>query len=179
MDLEEFKRNFQTRKVELQKILKEIDEPIITLNEGINNAYRFFWMRRLHQSSIIISLYTKIHDGKLVGGELIFKEIAKSWWSKPFQVEKRIERQILESEIKLLENHLEEMNFWNFPEVDSRIGLDGSDWIFEAKNRDKYHIARRWSPVHEETLKDFSSCGIYLLQLSGIDLNDRKYSPFI
>ena len=163
------------RKNDIKKTLSEIEENEIVLNDEILEAYRFYWFRRQHQSSIIVSLYPNSKDNELIGGELIFKEISKSWWNKPYVTETLIKKSIDKLMIQKLRSHLLSMDYWNFPEVDNRIGLDGSDWIFEAKNKGHYHIVRRWSPLIERKLEPFSNSCIFLLRLSGIDLNDKNY----
>jgi hypothetical protein len=41
---------------------------------------------------------------------------------------------------------LEAADIWNVPTNDTRLGLDGSQWVMEARRLDSYRVVDRWSP---------------------------------
>jgi hypothetical protein len=38
------------------------------------------------------------------------------------------------------------MSFWSLDAEERRLGLDGSDWLIEARRKDNYRAVSRWSP---------------------------------
>lgn len=173
MDLQPIREQFQTLKKALKSIRLEVDEPDIKV--ATSEVYRFYWLRRHQQSSIIISLYL---DSSGERGNLVFKEISQSFWNKPFTIDKTFEKPVEKESVLRLQSHVANMHFFTFPEVDAFMGLDGSSWVFEAANEGKYHIATRWCPFLKESLHDFANCGLLLLLFSGIDLHDDRYRPY-
>ncbi|HEY8714866.1 MAG TPA: hypothetical protein VIM00_05760 [Candidatus Acidoferrum sp.] len=66
--------------------------------------------------------------------------------------------------------HLERVHFWEMPAESQDRGLDGADWIMEAVQDGKYHVAVRWCPgLYKHTQQDaaFAEAARDLLQLAG------------
>jgi len=62
------------------------------------------------------------------------------------------------------EELLQKANFWNMPaNGNEERGTDGSEWIMEAHQKQRYWFVARWMPTNE-----FQQAGIYLIQLSGL-----------
>ena len=72
-------------------------------------------------------------------------------------------------EWKKLKICLEKMNFWQLPSSIKDGGADGARWMLEAKAKENYHMAQRWSPEGD----DFKDACLYLLKLSGLDKTEK------
>jgi len=64
--------------------------------------------------------------------------------------------------------------FWNMAtELKGILGNDGSQWILEGKNGDRYHVVDRWTPGSST---DYYKCCDYLLSLTDIKVSGQdKY----
>ncbi|TPE45930.1 hypothetical protein FJM65_00875 [Pontibacter mangrovi] len=77
-------------------------------------------------------------------------------------------KQLTLNDWETFENLLQETGYWSMAPSDDTFGMDGSRWIVEAHQKDKYWVVNRWSPR-----SDFSRIGHYLIDVSG--LKERVY----
>jgi hypothetical protein len=57
--------------------------------------------------------------------------------------------------------------FWAAPGEDSRTGIDGANWVFEALEQGRYHVVTRWSPDSARNPR-YRAAGLAFLALGGI-----------
>ena len=68
-------------------------------------------------------------------------------------------------------NMLHEADFWSLPTAKSGYGLDGEEWLLEAKRNGKYRVVDRWSGSMEAT---YSRACNYLQELSPLKVERRR-----
>lgn len=145
------------------KHLKAMNEKSL-LDTSDENAeiYRFLWLRSFHHPIFVriernqneIKLFTKELDGK--GGY------------EPGKVLRSDETLIKQEDFCKFLSILKEANYWQMQtEEKDDLGNDGAQWILEGVKEGRYHIVDRWSPRDI----DFREACIYLLKLSGIDID--------
>jgi hypothetical protein len=81
-----------------------------------------------------------------------------------------VDRTILLSAENMMEllGGFERVNFWTMPQLNCHFGLDGAEWILEAKVRGRYHVVSRHSPQEGAF---FEWC-LRLMKLSGEELGE-------
>jgi hypothetical protein len=123
-------------------LLRSFDNPIVIRIEKNKGSYKVFW-----------KLFEGVDD--YVSGKMIVnqsKSIDSSNWT-------------------YFSNLLNRAKFWSIiPDPFESVGCDGSEWILEGVNSQKYHIVSRWSPTHGR----FYDCCNYLIGLTDMKI-DRKY----
>jgi hypothetical protein len=145
-------------------MLFALHEPILFNYTGNEEIYRFTWLRtfhnpialRLHKKNENIRLYVKATSGAggYSPGNLIIDTTIT----------------ITINEWKTFQTKFNAIDFWNFPTRPKTFpGNDGSEWILEAVNKNKYHAASRWSPGYSE----FSKCCVYLVELSKLKITKQ------
>jgi len=134
---------------------KEIRLPLLQQQE----FYRFLWIRSLDEFAII-KLYIKqkrfvIQVDWLQSGKIKYKKLT-SYQLTQF-------RQLLK-----------DSNFWTMKPAHAEMSsTDGSMWLIEAQNRNKYHFVYRSNPSKEQK-KNIYSIGLWLIKTAGIQ-SERIY----
>lgn len=149
------------------KHLLAMNEPILHLDTSNKEVYRFTWLRTFHNPVSIrmekneneYLLYWKVCDGAggYEPGNLTIskkKILDKSEWSSFVDIVNGI-------------------HFWKL-ETNQRLhDIDGSQWILEAKVKDKYHVVDRQSP--KEGSEYYNVCN-FLIELTSLTIKERaKY----
>lgn len=113
--------------------------------------YRFTYLRTFHNPILIslinandtITIYWKVTNGQsgYDFGQLFInssKKLTPKEWDN-------------------FEKIIHEENFWNFPSVNNEIiiGEDGSEWIIEGNDMNRYHIVKRWCGYEVENIGKF------------------------
>lgn len=143
------------------KHLKALNEPVLS-DTLPTKIYRFTYLRtfdnpiviRIENNMDTISIHWKVSDGAggYEPGNLIVnksKQLTMKDWSN------------------VIEN-INSIDFWNLPSIENEIyGDDGSQWILEGKELNKYHVVDRW--VGGEISK---TC-YELLKLTDLKINDK------
>jgi hypothetical protein len=149
------------------KMLFALHEPVLFNYSGNEEIFRFTWLRTFHNPIVLriqkdkerITLKLKASSG--AGGYEPGKIIIDTTFSiSAVQWNKFVRK-------------FESFNFWNFPVLQEGMrGTDGSEWILEAIQNKKYHVASRWSSRND----NFGKCCVYLLELSQLNVpQDQKY----
>lgn len=169
-------------------------EPILYDKNLETNAYRFLWLRSFHRPVVFTLIKSEskvILTSKILDCQPEFLEHKydpRGWVGLEEELKgKTIERfgdslivvkadrkaNIVYNSTKELtvnnwdnfENTLQKANFWTTPSnKDDERGNDGSEWIIEGLNKNKYWFVARWSPRNN----DFQNAGILLIKLSGL-----------
>jgi hypothetical protein len=126
------------------KQLQALDEPSIWELSKTQNTqtYRLLWLRTFHHPVVIrVEIYangtsqrtTKMTSGAggYAPGDMIQNDVAT----------------LTKDQTDKFLGIIDANNFWDLPSFDeSRIGLDGAQWIIEGARKGTYHIVDRWSP---------------------------------
>ena len=141
-------------------------EPVLFSNNSQKEIYRFLWLRSFHNPiSIRIEKQENIYllTWKLCNG-------AGGYEPRQFIIAKQ--KQIDEITREKFKTLLNQIDFWNMETDIKKIGLDGSQWILEGKNVDKYHVVDRWTPRGDK----YSQCCDFLIGITDLTINEKdKY----
>ena len=116
-----------------------LEEPVIYSDSTNIEIIRFTWLRTFHNPIII----------RIVNNE----EIVFIYWKKSNGAGGYNPGNLIVNEKKRIESQqwteivqkLEKSKFWEISTNYPRFGLDGAQWILEAKIGNKYHVVDRWS----------------------------------
>ena len=146
------------------KHLYAMKEPLL-FNKNLNKeVYRFTWLRTFDNPVVIrienignkYKLIWKLTDGAggYEPGNLI---INKSSEIKP-------------EEWEMFKSKLDSLDYWNMNLGRLTLGDDGSEWILEGVNKDKYNVVTVWSPSKG---KYYEVCN-YLLSLTDLEITENE-----
>jgi hypothetical protein len=173
------------------KTLYAAQEPILYNYYLGHDIYRFLWLRAFSRPVVIsinkdgakiwlsIKALNKQIDIADILPQITFLLPASGYSGKP-KVKMSIEQNtkadrkanlILNNTIALserdwveFENLLKNCSFWTMAPIDSRLGIDGSEWIIEGHLKNKYWVVNRWSPENV-----FREAGLFLIKKSGLE----------
>ncbi len=146
------------------KMLFALKEPILYDYRGDKEIYRFTWLRTFHHPVSVriekqnnsIRLFAKVCKG--AGGY------------EPGSIIIDTTISIATNEWTALKNKIVDTHFWQLKtEEREDSGKDGSEWIIEAIEENKYHMVTRWTPSIDRQV-NFRIIGEYLLSLSKIKI---------
>jgi len=133
-----------------------------SLSCGPNSAhdiYRFTWLRTFHHPIAVRVTYS---DG---GPLLEAVELDGAGGYTPGKVIHHISKSLSPEQWKALADAIETAHYWEQPTHDtSDGGLDGAQWIIEARHVQTYHAVDRWSPFSGS----YRALGLLFLKLSDL-----------
>ena len=122
------------------KHLFAMREPILFSDSSQTETYRFVWLRTFHNPiAIRIEKQQEIYL-------LTWKLCNGAGGYEPGQLTMAKQKQIDEITWENFKTLLNQIDFWNMDTEVETMGLDGSQWILEGKDADKYHVVDRWTP---------------------------------
>lgn len=143
------------------KHLMAMKEP--SLIDSALPQYRFLWLPTFHPPMVFrISVQNEKYllYAKRAAG-------AGGYNSGPLVDDKVFEISV-EVANKVINKLEQDCTFWTLPTKDGELGLDGSQWVFEAAKGGKYHVVDRWAPD--------SGClyevGVELMSLSKLKISE-------
>jgi len=143
------------------KHLASMKEPALIKSDA--QQYRFTWLPTFHPPMIF---RISVEDESYV---LYVKRTDGAGGYDPGRIIDNIKHQIPnEVAINTIRKLEDECMFWEQPTKLDTLGLDGSQWIFEASSKGKYHIVDRWSP----NSGCFYEVGVELMSLSKLKINE-------
>jgi hypothetical protein len=106
-------------------------------------TYRFTWLRTFHHPVVI---RVEVERGRRA--RLVAKELSGHGGYDPGEITRHVERKLSPDEARRLGSVLAATRLLTWPARDCHglLGLDGSQWIVEARDRTGYHLVDRWSP---------------------------------
>jgi len=126
------------------KHLRAMREPVIYSDKTNKEVIRFTWLRTFHEPIVIrivnnngfYSIYLKKTNGQggYKTGILVVAE------------KNHLDSEKWNDIIK----KLNESGFWKMPTNVPDFGLDGAQWVLEAKIGGKYHVVDRWAGYESE-----------------------------
>ncbi len=149
-------------------MLEALQEPSLWLSaSSANEAYRFLWLRTDHHPISVRlevlangtgAVTTKISDGR--GGYA------------PGNLTENKNTILTKDQVNSFLGRVNLDKFWSLPSEGKADGLDGSEWIVEAKRKGRYHIVSRWTP----TKGPIHDLGVALvIELAKIDIPEQEF----
>ncbi|MEE4196267.1 MAG: hypothetical protein V2I54_01370 [Bacteroidales bacterium] len=146
--------------------LYAMKEPLL-FNKNLNKeVYRFTWLRTFDNPVVIrienigekYKLTWKLCDG------------AGGYTPGNLKIDKSVE--INPEKWEMFKSKLDELDYWNMSLGRMSFGTDGSEWILEGVNKEKYKVVTVWTPSKG---KFYDACN-YLLTLTDLEINETdKY----
>lgn len=139
------------------KHLRAMSEP--SLSCGLaheEEIYRFTWLRTFRHPISVRITRTKNQI------KLEAKELSGAGGYEPGKILRKTNRILTTGQWQEVLSSVEKANFWNDqPEVTS-IGLDGAQWIYEARRGTTYRVIERWTPED----KNYRNLGLTMIKLA-------------
>ncbi|XHR28657.1 MAG: hypothetical protein ACFUZC_22410 [Chthoniobacteraceae bacterium] len=152
--------------------LKAMGEPSLMMPTKPQNdfALRFTWLRSFHDP-IVIRIWQQGDHYQIRAVQL-----EKQKDDSPGPISKDQTRQLTKREVSQIKHFLRTKEFWKpLNEVEATLmsgGCDGSKWIFEQADKQKFQMIDLWSPT------DFSPEKPWLLDLKKSGLNLAELRDF-
>jgi len=124
-------------------------------------AYRFTYLPTFHHPRVVtLSQHGEewIVSGRVLSGQGGYQ---------PGKVSRSTERTLSTTEVRLLEQRLENAGVWEPDSAQENRGLDGSIWLLEARNGPRYVLHEVWSP-RDNTFPQYRKACAYMLELAGV-----------
>jgi hypothetical protein len=104
--------------------------------------YRFLWLRTFHKP-IAIRMWSES-----LGAQMRIVRLSGAGGYDPGHIESDTTIRITPEDWKRFRDCIAEAQFWEMPTKESpeELGMDGSQWILEARNAARYHVVDRWTP---------------------------------
>lgn len=103
-------------------------------------VYRFLWLRTFHHPVVV--RVEKRKDGM----HLFAVELDGAGGYEPGSESRRIERVLSVREGKIFDEAVATARVLDAPDKRELVGLDGSEWIVEARDGARYQIHDVWTP---------------------------------
>ena len=111
-------------------------------------SIRFTWLRTFHQPVVV--RIDETPDGRM---RLTARRLTGLGGYDPGGVADRRDRDLTPAEAETLRRALARIDVFELLPLGCGGGVDGAEWILEARQDRRYHLARRWTPkgggVHE------------------------------
>jgi hypothetical protein len=139
--------------------LQAMSESSLSCGKG-GNSYRFTWLRSFdHAVTIRIDLDSATHKATLYAIEL-----ESDGGYEPGREARRVKRELTKAEFNKLSSDIRKEGLWSLPTKEGGPpGIDGSQWMLEGRDGNKYHIVSRWAPGSGPIY----NLGLEFLKLSG------------
>jgi hypothetical protein len=129
-------------------------EPLLSAPSVGDARYRLLWMRSFHSDA---SIRIELSSGVLHAYSVQLPS------DEDGQPEIRIERQLEISNLDRIRESLASAHFWKLPTSEHESGLDGSRWVLEVSEPDRYHLVSRFMGGEIERV------GREMIALSGLN----------
>lgn len=139
------------------KALRALRERPLWCGEVRTPAYRFLWLEAF-DSPTLVRVWSDGHTWWLHATEL-----DRSGGELGGRVSRQVQRQLTRSEAAVIRQGLGRLDMWNSPAQDARHVLDGSTWVIEAREANRYHVIERNSPGEGPVMR----FGSDLLRMTG------------
>ncbi len=141
------------------------ERPLVAQARGADAGMvlRFIWLPTF-DNPVIVRLEGATHETPT----LVAIRLSGAGGYDPGNVADRLERPLTGDEWARIQNFLARSHLLDQQPADCTLGLDGSEWIVEAIDREGYHFIKRWSPENG-AMHEFGSL---LLELTGWRFDD-------
>ena len=140
------------------KHLKAMSEP--SLSCGLVNGedtYRFIWLRTFHHPIAVKITLTKSQI------KLEAKELSGAGGYEPGKILRKTNKILTNAQWENVLSSVAKAKFWNDQPKVTLLGLDGAQWIYEARRGTSYRVIERWTPDD----KNYRNLGLTMIRLAG------------
>jgi hypothetical protein len=138
------------------------------LTEDSAESYRFLFLRTFHDPvAVRISCAERNCD-------LTAVRLDGSGGYEPGSVAERKSTKLSEQETSRIRALIGTARFWEKPPADTRIGLDGAQWILEGRRQKTYHLWDVWSPEKIGPHAAFRDLCLEILRVSKIKIEQSE-----
>jgi hypothetical protein len=158
-DDDEFTRTWYT------KHLRAMSEP--SLSCGLaheEDTYRFTWLRTFHHPISVKISRTKSQI------RLEAKELSGAGGYEPGKILRKTNKILTSAQWQDVLSSVEKANFWNDKPKVTSLGLDGAQWIYEARRGTTYRVIERWTPDD----KNYRNLGLTMIKLAGWSIAEKE-----
>ena len=139
-------------------------EPVLFSDSSQTEIYRFVWLRTFHNPiSIRIERQQNIYL-------LTWKLCNGAGGYEPGLLTIAKQKQVDDTTWEKFKTLLNQIDFWSMDTEKIGTGVDGSAWILEGKEGNKYHVIDRWSPEYDK----YSQCCNFLIGLTDFTFNEKN-----
>ena len=158
--LDDFQREWYSRH------LLALGESI--LPEGRGETYRFLWLRSFHRPIVVRVVCLE------KACEIVARRSDGEGGYEPGTVVERKARKLSDGDVARVRDLLARAQFWRPQPKDSRIGLDGAQWVLEGRRGRDYHLWDVWSPEAAGPFAQFRELCLQLVRLSGVAVRQNE-----
>ncbi len=139
--------------------LAAMDEPSLSCGPSeASESYRFVWLRSFH-SPVAVRVYASHEQFNLAAVIL-----DGQGGYEPGRVIRRVNKQLSRTQWEEVTAIVARLRFWSMPSTQPVAGgMDGAQWIVEARSEDRYHFVDRWSGAD-----GVEAVGLKFLDLAGV-----------
>jgi len=143
----------------LSSDLLAVNEPSLSCGVG-STSYRLSWSPSLDPAVVVrVDI-----DSATKRGMLNAVELKRTGIQSPARELRRINRTLSEAELAKLQGDVRWADPWSLSSREPEVpGIDGSHWVIEARDNNRYHVVSRWYPEGDVV----QSLGVKVLQLTG------------
>lgn len=163
LDLQRFFEGIQRRLNSYSSQLSEMGE-FKLFTKIDDTVYRFAWLRAFRHP-VIIRLQKK--DGIIT---LNWKVCDRGMENSPCKLVVDESKTLTETEWNEFQKLIINANYWSLSTTGGSFGMDGSRWIIEGVERDKYNVVDRWAPRDSE----YQQIGKYLISLTNLEISKKN-----
>jgi hypothetical protein len=131
-DLDAFRRGWYSR------ALHAMGEPSLSCGTSGPESYRFLWLRTWGRPVAV--------RFRADAAALDVVELDGAGGYDPGKVLRKASEHLGPADSAALRSALEAAAIWSMPPESTRMGLDGAQWILEARREGEYRVIDRWSP---------------------------------
>ena len=162
--------HLQAREGWYGKHLRAAGEGRLCGRAGVEEAYRFTWLRTFHAPVVV---RVEKRGGRYV---LTAKQLDGAGGYEPGGLVANRTVQLGSGEWAHLRVLLDSAAFWSPGPMteDPRIGLDGAQWILEGVHGHRYQAVDLWSPEETGPGRHIRAVGLYLLRIARLTPRDPR-----
>jgi hypothetical protein len=127
--------------------------------------YRFLWVPTFHHTVVV-----RVEPGA-IGYRITAKTLSGAGGYDPGALAHEVSYELNDADMGRFTQLVVEARFWELPTVPlpgGMMGLDGSQWVFEALEGARYHVVDRWSPRPDGPDAAYRRLGEWLLAHSAL-----------
>lgn len=138
-------------------LLKQFEDPSI-YTDTAHPAVRLLYVRSFNDPVMVRLFY---QDGRW----MLISKRASDGIHIPLHIEFERGTRVSDSFVSSVKESLDRIGFWSMPTAEENAGLDGADWLLEARLDGRYHLVNRWSP---DDKNEFKRLCVRMLKKGGV-----------
>lgn len=144
--------------------LHAMQEPLLFHKNLNKEVYRFTWLRTFNHP-VVVRIEKTGEQHKLV-----WKLCDGAGGYEPGSLKISKEVEIKPEKWETFKSKLDVLDYWNMSLGSMSTGTDGSEWILEGVDKEKYKVVTVWTPSEG---KFYDACN-YLLSLTDLEIDEEN-----